>query len=331
MNDKTDFSPIPFLLPRSEIEMFSRRDCWILGINVVFVLIATFLPLLNVFDEFIMSRYGSESMPTLMTTLVWLLFANFVSIASLFALNASLGPKSGHFENFSASLKPHMPSWFSKLDEANKNNLQQEISKYKNKLDLSRNLTLILIAILLMATSIILYEIIFNTPTYTEAGAASDEILKSNKAELKVLITWLVVVTGPLYLSWMWICDALAHSGFRISRKVVEFVRSKHNPHEQSEVGHLDELDDIFKDLKVYGRLIYVVDIPLFVGVVIITVVKFLVLTDADDSYQEGFAAGAVAMHVLAANFVSLFLEKVRLQTDEDPTGPNTEAGSAQT
>jgi hypothetical protein len=116
------------------------------------------------------------------------------------------------------------------------------------------------------------------------------------------LFTFLVVWTGLIYVIVMMCCDFAARESFR--RLSCMRVRHHHEDSAETKAAEIKTFDELCEALGDFERMIRYVDYPFLAGAVMILFHKYVVLEPG--SYYFGFLAGAIAMHTILANLVSL-------------------------
>jgi hypothetical protein len=114
-----------------------------------------------------------------------------------------------------------------------------------------------------------------------------------------VLVLW----TGLIYVLLMTICDLCARHSF----KRFSCLQLTHDTGVALDLKARAErtVQELREALGDFDRMIWYVDIPFLIGVAIILLHKLYAL-GVGEGYYYGFLAGAVAMHTILANLVSL-------------------------
>lgn len=118
------------------------------------------------------------------------------------------------------------------------------------------------------------------------------------------LLTAFIFWTGLIYLGLMTTGDLRAGSAYRRAtclrhRWPAEFS-------DEQKVGYKEQLDELLESLSDYERIIRYVDVPILASVILILIHKSFVLTHGP--YYLGFIAGAIAMHTILANAISILI-----------------------
>jgi hypothetical protein len=68
----------------------------------------------------------------------------------------------------------------------------------------------------------------------------------------------------------------------------------------------LNKIEELEHDLSFFSRMIVFIDIPIIIGLGIIYAQEYLVLRHG--LFRSGFSIGAIAMHIIAANLISIMI-----------------------
>ncbi len=110
--------------------------------------------------------------------------------------------------------------------------------------------------------------------------------------------------TGGIYVLAMTCCDLAARRSYRLLCTVELVIPTGDNLGEGYALHAKNAHAELLETLGDFDRMIFYVDVPVLIGVGIILCHKSIVLSTG--SYYLGFIAGAVAMHTILANIISL-------------------------
>jgi hypothetical protein len=249
-------------------------------INLVFIVLATAAP--TYVDSWPIRAWFSWNRAwtgavnpidkqAVLTSAAWLMAANIISFFSLILLNAKSGWQRGSLSGYTKD-----------------DNAELRVTRFNRSLLVVFWLTLVMFLFLFV---IMISLVIWGT----------------HKGLLNT-VSWF---TGFGYLGYMLVNDFFAARAFvHCSKievideaKVSADLRAKYNEYKE-------KLRETVRDLSVYSKLIWFVDVPILLGLIPIYFLKRSVLWES--LYKEGFVMGTIAMHVIAANLISIVIDLVQ-------------------
>lgn len=262
--------------PRSNV-------AWVvISINLFLIIVATLLP--SYMDYWPISFWFSSdpawtgqqvdlvAKHATCVTGAWLLAANLISFLSLFLLNFRSGDQAGTLSDLATA--ESAPS----------------VRGFDRMLAVVRVLSYVMLFLLLIAMLFLL--------------------LVGSRLQWLHGITWF---TGIVYIVYMLVNDGFAARAFTHCSQI-QADESNINSLNETQRIHLTnykiKLWCTKRDLSVYKKLIYFVDLPILIGLIPIYSQKVLIMPDS--LYKEGFISGSIAMHVIAANLISIAIDLVQ-------------------
>jgi hypothetical protein len=253
-----------------------RRDAVIL-VNVIVFYLAVHWPTKE-YSESFNSIYKAYTEPssTILNPLIWLFAANVISILSVAALNLKTGLMSGQF---------------SKSDKWK--NIDRERRRVFAFLFAMVVLSLLLLLPLgwyLIEAALVFASVWFTNPVPVPKNYDN-------------FVYGFLIVTGPTYLISMLLNDVLAC----LCISAVSRLR-RHPEYSSCSKDAKESASALFDALRTYPWIIVFVDLPILFGIGFVFWEKSKL---GGGVYAIGFATGALAMHVIAANLISVIMDYV--------------------
>ena len=251
----------------------------VIGINFLMICFAMLAPLVS--DSWLVAKWfaldaswnvgggSTEEKQAVFGSACWLLAANCISFFCLILLNRKAGQQRGTLSDFTDSSTPESP-----------------VNRFDRALKKVGNLTL---AMFLLLGVIIVCIILRGMNSY-----------------------WMYFVsffTGAVYIFFLLINDFIAARAFIYCSKIVPF--------EDNQVGEISlkleeyrkRLRETRKDLSVYSKLVFFVDMPILAALIPIYFQKLILY---HGPYKDGFIMGTIAMHVIVANLSGIAIDLVQ-------------------
>jgi hypothetical protein len=118
------------------------------------------------------------------------------------------------------------------------------------------------------------------------------------------LLTSAIYWTGIGYVLIMTVCDLFALTSYN---RLCRLQLNLDSTPESEKAAAEENQRELLQTLGEFKRMIFYVDVPILIGVFIVTAHKFKVLVDPS-GYYLGFVAGTIAMHTVLANIISLVI-----------------------
>ena len=271
-----------------------NANTWVAIIsNFIILVIATFIPRLyndnGFFDEWLKVQNPSlsnEAKYNMFVSAGWLVAMNISSLCSIFVVNKDASSNKMLIARDSSL--PHTCSDSAKALDKKLNNIWL--------------FTLIIVFVILGHIGLLLAK---------PSGG---------------IIHYMYFFSGAIYMILVSINDFFGHSCVNSCKKIKEEIQEEFRRHpiiysgvekeseiyyhlhdrEESRNNLLVKIDDIVKDLSFFSRIIAFIDIPILMGLSIIYIQEYTVLPHG--LFREGFATGALAMHIIAANLISIVI-----------------------
>lgn len=265
--------------------LFSPHQTWyvwtVIAVNFLMIGFAMVAPLSQISNSALVTKWfaldacwdvagvSPEDKQAVFGSACWLLAANCISFFCLILLNAKAGLQRGTLSDFTDSSTPGCP--VNRFDRA---------LKWVGVLTLGMFLLLGVIILCIL--------------------------LRGMNRHWMVFVS---IFTGGVYIFFLLVNDFIAARAFIYCSKIVPF--------EDKEVGEISvklkeykkRLRETRKDLSVYSKLVFFVDIPILVALIPIYSQKILL---NQGPYKEGFVMGTIAMHVIVANLIGIAIDFVQ-------------------
>jgi hypothetical protein len=124
-------------------------------------------------------------------------------------------------------------------------------------------------------------------------------------------LDYVALFTGFVYIGYMLINDSFAARAFVHCSRIEPVESAKVT--DDLQAGYTDYRMKLFttkKDLSAYSKIIWFVDVPILLGLIPLYLQKRYTLLDG--LFKEGFVMGTIAMHVIAANLISIVIDLVQ-------------------
>jgi hypothetical protein len=203
---------------------------------------------------------------------IWLMAANLSSIISLILVNNDASEERGRFRE----------------DERLPANCSILAIRADKKLKAVWGLTWGTVIFLVL----VVFVLLFQGPTHRVVAFAN-------------------VASGGIYMFVVFVTDLIGHSAISDCQKIEgavagEISQMGDGPDKDRKKRFLNVVRNSLTSLSFFTKVAFLVDIPILLGLLIIYLQEFGVMQDS--WFRIGFATGAVAMHIIAANLVSIML-----------------------
>jgi hypothetical protein len=258
------------------------RYVWmVIGINFLMIAFAMVAPLSQISNSALVAKWFAWDASCVVTgvsaadkqavfgSACWLLAANCISFFCLILLNAKAGLQRGTLSDFTDSSTPSCPV-----------NLFDRALKKVGVLTLGMFLLLGLIILIILFRGM-------------------------NRRCLE----FVSIFTGGVYIFFLLINDFIAARAFIYCSKIVPFEDKQVGEMSVKLEAYRKRLRETRKDLSVYSKLVFFVDIPILVALIPIYSQKILL---THGPYKDGFVMGTIAMHVIVANLIGIAIDLVQ-------------------
>lgn len=205
-------------------------------------------------------------------TALWLITANLSSIVSLLLVNYEASEERGKF--------------------CSDDRLPTACSIHAKKADKKLKLVWGITFFVVLSLALVIFSILFQGPTHRVISIAS-------------------VVSGGIYMFIVLINDGFGHWAIkdceRIKDATIDEIKQTNDASEKArKVRFVEKVDTTLTSLSFFTKVVFLVDIPILIGLCVIYAQEFGVMDDS--LFRQGFSTGAIAMHIIAANLVSIML-----------------------
>ncbi|HKQ04649.1 MAG TPA: hypothetical protein VJ464_05925 [Blastocatellia bacterium] len=209
---------------------------------------------------------------TIFVTAAWLVATNLSSVVSLFFVNDEASQERGRLIR----------------DKAIPSECRQMARRVERKLRFVYSITWVMVLFLVL----VIFLLIYHGPSAS-------------------VIHFATISSGGIYLFVVFLNDLIGHSAIKncenIKEKTIEELGNlPDGPTKENKKEFLEELNEQIVSMSFFTKVVFLVDIPILLGLAIIYCQEYGVLNES--VFRLGFATGAIAMHILAANLVSIAL-----------------------
>lgn len=123
-----------------------------------------------------------------------------------------------------------------------------------------------------------------------------------------------IILSSLGYMALVTLSDFIGSSALEDCQEIMNLVETKCST-AQIKTRLLAMLRRTEEDLAFFRRVILFVDFPILLGLIVITIQEYAILIESP--FRAGFTTGAIAMHIVIANLVSIVLSMFKFKESQ--------------